>query len=72
MIRLGHVPEWEAVQMATAVPAEYLGISDKFGYIRKGAQANFAVVDNYFYLTDTFIRAGHVHSIFAKTDHIDG
>lgn len=72
MIRLGHVPELEALQMATAVPAEYLGISDKFGYIRKGAQANFAVVDNYFSLTDTFIRGEHVHSIFGKTDHIDG
>ncbi|MGE4944404.1 hypothetical protein [Yersinia enterocolitica] len=71
MIRLGHVPEWGAVQMATA-DAEYLGISGKFGYIRKGAQANFAVVDNYFYLTDTFIRGEHVHSIFGKTDHIDG
>ncbi|EJD6539326.1 N-acetylglucosamine-6-phosphate deacetylase [Providencia rettgeri] len=69
MVRLAHIPEWEAVQMATAIPAEYLGISEQFGYIRKGAQANFAVVDNNFYLTDTFIRGEHVHSVFGKADH---
>lgn len=69
MVQLAHVPEWEAVQMATSVPAQYLGIDDQFGYIRVGSQANFAVVDNNFYLTDTFIRGEHVHSVFGDTDH---
>jgi N-acetylgalactosamine-6-phosphate deacetylase len=68
MVKLAHIPEWEAVQMATSVPTEYLGISNQLGAIRKGAQASFAVVDNNFYLTDTFIRGKHVHSVSGKTN----
>ncbi|UBX47570.1 N-acetylglucosamine-6-phosphate deacetylase [Providencia alcalifaciens] len=68
MVKLAQVPEWEAVQMATAVPAEYLGIGQQYGYIREGAVASFAVVDDNFYLTDTFIRGEHVHSVNGKAN----
>lgn len=63
MVKLAHIPEWEAVQMATAIPAEYLGIGDKLGYIKVGQQASFAVVDECFHLTDTFIRGNHIYSV---------
>lgn len=63
MVQLAHVPEWEAVQMASAIPAEYLGIGDKLGYIKAGQQASFAVVDECFHLTDTFIRGKHIYSV---------
>lgn len=63
MVQLAHIPEWEAVQMASAIPAEYLGIGDKLGYIKAGRQASFAVVDECFHLTDTFIRGNHVYSV---------
>lgn len=63
MVQRAHVPEWEAVQMASAIPAEYLGIGDKLGYIKAGRQASFAVVDECFHLTDTFIRGNHIYSV---------
>lgn len=63
MVQLAHVPEWEAVQMASAIPAEYLGIGDQLGYIKAGRQASFAVVDERFHLTDTFIRGNHIYSV---------
>ncbi len=43
MVQLAHIPEWEAVQMASAIPAEYLGIGDKLGYIKAGQQASFSL-----------------------------
>lgn len=55
MIYQVHVPEWEAVQMATYVPAKYLGLEQRLGHISPGADASFAVVDPLFNLTQTII-----------------
>ncbi|WP_392397365.1 N-acetylglucosamine-6-phosphate deacetylase [Photobacterium lucens] len=55
MIMLAGVPEWEAVQMATSVPAKYLGIDDKLGFIKPGYNASFALLDPQFQIQATLI-----------------
>ncbi|MGL5148344.1 MAG: amidohydrolase family protein, partial [Plesiomonas shigelloides] len=49
------IDEWEAVQMATAVPARYLNIDDQLGDIAIGKAASFAVVDHDFHLQQTML-----------------
>ncbi|SEG56949.1 N-acetylglucosamine-6-phosphate deacetylase [Vibrio hangzhouensis] len=46
MIFKAGVPEWEAVQMASAVPASYLGIEDRLGAVAVGMDASFTLVDS--------------------------
>nr|WP_318494222.1 N-acetylglucosamine-6-phosphate deacetylase [Photobacterium leiognathi] len=55
MIMLAGVPEWEAVQMATSVPAKYVGIDDKLGFIKPGYNASFALLDPQFQIQATLI-----------------
>nr|WP_305375020.1 N-acetylglucosamine-6-phosphate deacetylase [Photobacterium leiognathi] len=55
MIMLAGVPEWEAVQMATSVPAKYIGIDDKLGFIKPGYNASFALLDPQFQIQATLI-----------------
>ncbi|WP_407083493.1 N-acetylglucosamine-6-phosphate deacetylase [Photobacterium leiognathi] len=55
MIMLTGVPEWEAVQMATSVPAKYVGIDDKLGFIKPGYNASFALLDPQFQIQATLI-----------------
>ncbi|WP_419238344.1 N-acetylglucosamine-6-phosphate deacetylase [Photobacterium leiognathi subsp. mandapamensis] len=55
MIMLAGVPEWEAVQMATSVPAKYLEIDDKLGFIKPGYNASFALLDPQFQIQATLI-----------------
>ncbi|KJF89336.1 N-acetylglucosamine-6-phosphate deacetylase [Photobacterium leiognathi] len=55
MIMLVGVPEWEAVQMATSVPAKYVGIDDKLGFIKPGYNASFALLDPQFQIQATLI-----------------
>ncbi|WP_439898935.1 N-acetylglucosamine-6-phosphate deacetylase [Photobacterium leiognathi] len=55
MIMLAGVPEWEAVQMATSVPAKYVGIDGKLGFIKPGYNASFALLDPQFQIQATLI-----------------
>ncbi|WP_407082680.1 N-acetylglucosamine-6-phosphate deacetylase [Photobacterium leiognathi] len=55
IIMLAGVPEWEAVQMATSVPAKYVGIDDKLGFIKPGYNASFALLDPQFQIQATLI-----------------
>ncbi|WP_407083247.1 N-acetylglucosamine-6-phosphate deacetylase [Photobacterium leiognathi] len=55
MIMLAGVPEWEAVQMATSVPAKYVGVDDKLGFIKPGYDASFALLDPQFQIQATLI-----------------
>ncbi|GAD32132.1 N-acetylglucosamine-6-phosphate deacetylase [Photobacterium leiognathi lrivu.4.1] len=55
MIMLAGVPEWEAVQMATSVPAKYVGVDDKLGFIKPGYNASFALLDPQFQIQATLI-----------------
>ncbi|AXY02494.1 N-acetylglucosamine-6-phosphate deacetylase [Vibrio alfacsensis] len=56
MIREAGVPEWEAMQMASIVPATYLGIDDRLGSIEIGKEASFAILDKDFNVTMTMIK----------------
>lgn len=49
------VPEWEAVQMASAIPAAYLGMDKERGVIRAGAYASMAVMNTDFTVAGTLI-----------------
>ncbi|MGL4194997.1 MAG: N-acetylglucosamine-6-phosphate deacetylase [Edwardsiella piscicida] len=55
MVTLAGVPVWEAVQMASAVPAAYLGLQDRLGAIRPGAAASFTAVDPAMTVAETYI-----------------
>ncbi|MGF1904191.1 N-acetylglucosamine-6-phosphate deacetylase [Aliivibrio salmonicida] len=61
MITLSGVPEWEAVQMATSVPAKYLDINDRLGDISTGMDASFAVVNQNFEIQNTMIKGKWVY-----------
>ncbi|MBL4829918.1 MAG: N-acetylglucosamine-6-phosphate deacetylase [Aliivibrio sp.] len=56
MIFKGEIPEWEAVQMATSVPANYLGIDDRLGTIAVGMDASFTLVNREFEVQSTMIK----------------
>jgi len=58
MIFHSQVPEWEAVQMASAVPAQYLGLSDRLGSIAVGMDASFTLVNDQFEIQATSIFGG--------------
>lgn len=55
MIFKSHVPEWEAVQMASSVPAKYLGLTHRLGSIAVGMEASFTVVNEQFEIQATAI-----------------
>ncbi len=61
MIQLSEVPEWEAVQMATSVPAKYLGIDDRLGSIAPEMEASFVVVNQDFAVQNTMIKGKWVY-----------
>ena len=51
-------PAWEAVQMASAVPAHYLGLADRIGAIAVGMDANLTIMNNELQVQGTLIK-GH-------------
>ncbi|CAK2771880.1 N-acetylglucosamine-6-phosphate deacetylase [Vibrio crassostreae] len=61
MIQLSGVPEWEAVQMATSVPAKYLGIDQRLGSIAAGMDASFTVVNQDFEVQNTMMKGKWVY-----------
>lgn len=46
MVFKSDIPKWEAVQMASAVPAKYLGLEHRLGSISIGLDANFTIMNN--------------------------
>ncbi len=56
MIQHAQVPEWKAVQMASAVPAAYLGLASTLGSIQMGAQASMVVMESDFTVAATLIK----------------
>lgn len=58
MIFKSHVPEWEAVQMASSVPAKYLGLEHRLGTIAVGLDASFTIMNNDLQVQATIIN-GH-------------
>lgn len=56
MVFESHVPVWEAVQMASAVPANYLGLADRLGSIVKGKDASLTVMNEALEVQGTLIK----------------
>ncbi len=50
------VPRWEAVQMATSVPAQYLGVSDRLGSIAVGMDASLVIMNKELQVQGTLIK----------------
>jgi len=55
MVFESHVPEWEAVQMASFVPANYLGLAHRLGSIAKGMEASLTVMNEALQVQGTLI-----------------
>jgi N-acetylglucosamine-6-phosphate deacetylase len=55
MVHLAGVPLTEAVRMATATPAEILGIGDKKGSIKPGMDADLVVFDDQLQISTTVV-----------------
>ncbi|MEI8672342.1 N-acetylglucosamine-6-phosphate deacetylase [Vibrio sp. SA48] len=51
-----HVPEWEAVQMASSVPANYLGFAHRLGSIAAGMDASLIVMNETLQVQGTLIK----------------
>ncbi|MCD1125332.1 N-acetylglucosamine-6-phosphate deacetylase [Jinshanibacter sp. LJY008] len=56
MVQFAGVPLWEAVQMATFVPAHYLNLSHRLGSIQAGMDASLTVMDDNLHIQDTIIK----------------
>ncbi len=55
MVFKSEVPQWEAVQMASSVPAKYLGIEHRLGSITPGLDASFTIMNNDLQVQGTII-----------------
>ncbi|MGF1680337.1 N-acetylglucosamine-6-phosphate deacetylase [Photobacterium makurazakiensis] len=55
MIFESQVPEWDAVQMASSVPAKYLGVEHRLGSIAKGMDASLTIMNNELQVQGTLI-----------------
>lgn len=56
MHELGCIDLREALNMASIVPARFLGMADKVGSLESGKQANFAILDRDFTIQATYIK----------------
>ena len=66
MIFSAGVPEWEAVQMASSVPAKYLGLDNQLGSIAVGKNASFTLVDNDLNIHHTMIDGDWAYQSVSK------
>ncbi|AJR08442.1 N-acetylglucosamine-6-phosphate deacetylase [Photobacterium gaetbulicola] len=56
MVNLTGVPVWEAVQMASYVPAVYLGLAERLGSVAKGMEASLTMMDADLQVQGTMIK----------------
>ncbi|GHA53061.1 N-acetylglucosamine-6-phosphate deacetylase [Photobacterium aphoticum] len=56
MVNTVGVPVWEAVQMASSVPAQYLGLEQRLGAIAPGLEASLTIMDSTLAVTGTLIK----------------
>jgi N-acetylglucosamine-6-phosphate deacetylase len=54
-VNLLHLEPLDALKMASAYPAEFLGIADQMGHIAPGHRANFALLDDRLNVRTTWI-----------------
>lgn len=55
-IKYAEIPEEDAFKMATSIPAEYLGMSDKIGNLKAGAFADFVILDQDYQVEEVFFK----------------
>ncbi|OLQ72909.1 N-acetylglucosamine-6-phosphate deacetylase [Photobacterium proteolyticum] len=60
------VPVWDAVQMATSVPAKYLGLSDRLGSIAEGMEASLTVMNEELEVQGTLVKGEWAYIANAK------
>ncbi|MGX9522859.1 N-acetylglucosamine-6-phosphate deacetylase [Vibrio mediterranei] len=53
MVKQANVPLWEAIQMATSVPARYMDVFEVMGSISIGKRANLAIFDTNLDIVET-------------------
>jgi len=63
MVFSSGVPVWEAVQMASAVPANYLGLTERIGAIAVGMDANLTIMNNALEVQGTLIKGNWAYKI---------
>lgn len=63
MVFASGVPVWEAVQMASAVPANYLGLSQRIGAIAVGMDANLTIMNKALEVQGTLIKGNWAYQI---------
>lgn len=68
MTRLAEVPEWDAVRMASEVPARILGVNDRMGSIAAGMEASLTVMDDDFNVLLTLVKGQQVFSAWSETN----
>lgn len=56
MVQKADVPLWEAIQMATYVPAKYLGVEDRLGGIAVGMEASLTIMNKDLQVQGTLVR----------------
>ncbi|WP_299017853.1 N-acetylglucosamine-6-phosphate deacetylase [uncultured Photobacterium sp.] len=65
MVFESQVPVWEAVQMASAVPARYLGLADRLGGIAEGMDASLTVMNEDLQVQGTLIKGQWAYHVAA-------
>ncbi len=55
-IRFANISEADAFQMASSIPAAYLGLSDQIGNIKKGAFADLVIMDKNYQIEEVIFR----------------
>jgi len=63
MVFKSGVPVWEAVQMASAVPANYLGLTQRIGAIAVGMDANLTIMNKALEVQGTLIKGNWAYQI---------
>ncbi len=55
-IHYAEIPEEDAFKMATSIPAEYLGMSDKVGNLKTGADADMVILGEDYKIEEVFFK----------------
>lgn len=61
MVYQANVPIWEAIQMITSVPAQYLRLNHRIGDIKPGLDASFTILDKDLNVKATMVKGKWVY-----------
>lgn len=69
MVNDSHVPVWDAVQMASWVPAKYLGLAHRLGSIAVGMDASLTIMNQALEVQGTLIRGDWAYQTETTQSH---